>query len=217
MSQPFPRRTALKSLGVSGALIGLSADEIAAQDAVAASNGNEGQSNHSVPVVNWSDTHDRIWLAGNCWANPMEDWRIVDGAAECQTTGGDRNVHLITHQLTDANAGFETSVVVSRVAVGKTSDSVGFKVGVKSDINEYRSNSFAKSGVKIGLLDGEMIVGRASQKIEGIDDVQGQDLLLHLKGAPSKGKYKLTLAVFDDSGNQLGELAATVPERGRHL
>jgi hypothetical protein len=24
----------------------------------------------------WSRTHDRIWLGGEFWANPMEDWRV---------------------------------------------------------------------------------------------------------------------------------------------
>ncbi|MCA9049186.1 MAG: twin-arginine translocation pathway signal, partial [Planctomycetaceae bacterium] len=46
-------------------------------------------------------THDRVWLGEHFWANPMEDWRIADGAAEVQSGGGDRNVHLITHQLTN--------------------------------------------------------------------------------------------------------------------
>ena len=91
MSNSVPRRSALKALGASGALMGLSEN-------AAANQADNSVRDSLEPVVHWSDTHDRIWLAGNCWANPMEDWMIRDGAAECLTTGGDRNIHLITHQ-----------------------------------------------------------------------------------------------------------------------
>ena len=61
----------------------------------------DGAGPHTVTRVDrWQRTHDRVWLGERFWANPMEDWRVVDGAAEVQTSGGDRNVHLITHRLT---------------------------------------------------------------------------------------------------------------------
>ena len=47
----------------------------------------------------WDVCNDRVWLGEDYWANPMEGWRIVDGAAECQTGGGDRNIHLIRHGI----------------------------------------------------------------------------------------------------------------------
>ncbi|MEQ1841468.1 MAG: hypothetical protein ABL994_13755, partial [Verrucomicrobiales bacterium] len=30
----------------------------------------------------WDRTGDRVFLGGDFWANPMEDWRIKDGWAE---------------------------------------------------------------------------------------------------------------------------------------
>jgi hypothetical protein len=38
----------------------------------------------------WARTHDRVWLGGDYWANPMEDWQIADGGAECHSLGGNR-------------------------------------------------------------------------------------------------------------------------------
>ena len=29
----------------------------------------------------WSPTHDRVWLVGDFWANPMDDWQITDETA----------------------------------------------------------------------------------------------------------------------------------------
>lgn len=34
-------------------------------------------------LVDWTDTNDRVFLSGDCWANPMEDWKVADGTAEC--------------------------------------------------------------------------------------------------------------------------------------
>lgn len=212
MSQPLPRRAALKSLGVGSTLIGLQTGESQAQTSQAdPSNTSAPDARKSAATVNWSDTHDRIWIAENCWANPMEDWRIVDGAAECQTTGGDRNIHLITHQITDPKSAFEMSVSVARVAKGKKENSVGFKVGVHSDINEFRSNAFAKSGIRIGLVDDQMIVARAQEPIQGVADVQSEDLTLKVVGTPKKNQYELTLTVSGIDGKIIGSLTSNVP------
>lgn len=201
MSNSVPRRSALKALGASGALMGLSEN-------AAANQADNSVRDSLEPVVHWSDTHDRIWLAGNCWANPMEDWMIRDGAAECLTTGGDRNIHLITHQLTDPGKSFETSVVVSRVAVAGKDDGVGFKVGVKSDINDHRANVFAKSGVKAGLINGKLTINRKSKAIEGAADPQS--VLLKLSGRPSGDSVELTLTATSSEGQTLGSLTTTV-------
>ena len=69
-----------------------------------------GGSSAGARIDRWDQTHDRVWLGERFWANPMEDWRVVDGAAEVQTSGGDRNVHLITHRLTGERGRFRMSV-----------------------------------------------------------------------------------------------------------
>jgi hypothetical protein len=209
MSKPLPRRSALKTLGASGALIGI-ADTAGGQQAE--NKASASQAVDGAAVVNWSDTHDRVWLAGNCWANPMEDWRIRDGAAECLTTGGDRNIHLITHQLTDPSKPFRTSVIVSQVEVAGKDDGVGFKVGVKSDINEYRSNVFAKSGVKAGLADGKLFINRKSVDVD--EAKRPESVRLTLVGKPAGDKVELTLTAESADGKAWGEVTASVPSQG---
>ena len=206
MTNHLPRRSALKTIGASGALIGLSDSASAQVDQPAT------PADSVEPTVNWSDTHDRIWLAGNCWANPMEDWRIRDGAAECLTTGGDRNIHLITHQLTDPSQSFRMSVVVSQVEIAGADDGVGFKVGVKSDINEHRSNVFAKSGVKAGLKEGALVINRKSQPIQGADSPQGIKLIL--VGTPAGAQVRLKLSAENSEGKLLGSIQTTVAAEG---
>ena len=170
----------------------------------------EKKASKSSVVGRWNKTHDRIWLGEDFWANPMEDWRIVNGAAECQTTAGDRNIQLVTHQLTNTKASFNMSVRVSQVELKQQDGGVGFRVGVKSDLNEYRSNCFAKSGIKAGLVDGTLVIGKKKQKLNAPVDVK--NCVLSLIGKPQGEKYALTLIVSDPvSDKTLGSLTQTFP------
>ena len=49
----------------------------------------------------WHDSPDRVWLGAEFWANPLQDWRVQNGRAECANPAIDRNVHLLTYQLND--------------------------------------------------------------------------------------------------------------------
>jgi alkaline phosphatase D len=195
------RRNALKVIGASSSLLAISGSSQSA-DAV---DGDAAPFSSS-----WDKTHDRVWLGGDVWANPMEDWRVVDGAAECQTTGGNRNVHLVTHQLTNPKGAFKTSVVVTQLEVKKTDGGVGFKIGIKSDLNEFRSNCFAKNGTRAGLVDGSLVLAGKSKKIAA--DFKLKNVQLVLTGSPSGDNYQLNLEASDASGNQLGSISVSTSQ-----
>jgi alkaline phosphatase D len=161
-------------------------------------------------VGSWGTTHDRVWLGEDFWANPMEDWRIVDGAAECQTTGGDRNIHLITHQVTNLAGSFSMSVEIEEVVAGKVKGGAGFKVGIRSDINEYRSNSFARNGIIAGLVGDSLVLGRKKQALA--DGAATKMFSLHLSGqAAEGGRFALKLTATDKAGKDIGTVSFNVP------
>lgn len=159
-------------------------------------------------VGGWSRAHDRVWLGEDVWANPMEDWRIVDGAAECQTSGGDRNIQLLTHQLTDPDAPLGMSVNVERVEVAGQDGGAGFRVGVRSDIDEHRSNCFAKGGMAVGLIDGKLVIGRKSKQLQAAPEGA---YVLELTGQPQGDQCALTLVAKSPGGDVLGTLSHSVP------
>jgi len=97
--------------------------------------------------------HDRVWLGSDVWANPMEDWRVIDGAAECQSLGSNRSIHSITHQITNPVNFFAMAVRVQQVGSKGTDGGAGFRIGIRSEINEYRSNCFAAKGVNAGVTE----------------------------------------------------------------
>lgn len=196
------RRNALKTFGAAAALASISTERTVGSTPLDAGT--------DCP---WSKTHDRIWLGGAYWANPMEDWRISDGAAECQSTAGGRNVHLITHQITEPTLGFETSVTIRQVEKKRVDGGAGFRVGIKSELNEYRSNAFASGGVIAGLVDGKLRLHRKSLDSK-IDPTQDVDLRLVAEavrdsaGGPGN-KVRLVLSAI--SGATREQLSVTVP------
>ncbi|MGI9470224.1 MAG: alkaline phosphatase D family protein [Rubripirellula sp.] len=196
------RRFALKLLAVSSAWLGLQkSSEAQESQSVETSRSNEDST-----TVSWSDTHDRVWLDARIWANPMEDWRVVDGAAECQSTGGNRNLHLITHQLTNPRGTLQMEVTLRQVDRPKTDGGAGFRIGTKSELNEFRSNCFASGGIDAGLIDGKLVLGRtrgdATIKVD-------QETRLTLTGENQQGRYALTLIASDADGKEIDRVTNT--------
>ena len=138
----------------------------------------------------------------------MEDWRVVDGAAECQTTGGNRNLHLITHQWTDPTGWMDMSVLLRKIGGRSKEAGAGFRIGTKSELNEYRSNCFAKGGVDAGIVEDKLVLGR--EQGNAVIDVS-EDTVLRLAGQDKNGNVQLTLTAETVSGQQLDRLIATVP------
>jgi len=181
----IPRRLALKLMTAGSGLLGLQtgSQEVEARESTDVA---------MKPVGNWSRTPDRVWLGEEFWANPMEDWKIVNGAAECQSAAGNRSVHLVTHQLTDPESTFRMSVRVSRADTGAKDGGAGFRIGVSSDINEYRSNCFAPGGITAGLTSNALVLGGKRQELE--EPVGKEPVTLEVSGAPSGNQYELTLS-----------------------
>ncbi len=154
--------------------------------------------------INWSDTFDRTFLSGDCWANPMEDWRVVDGAAECSSDGIFRNVQLLTHQLTNPQGRFLMSVKISQVQSDANDHGVGFQIGVRSELNEYRSNAFSRNGIPVGIAGGRLKIGNQSVAAQGL--ANPQDVTLSLSGSPDGDSYSLTLTATASDGTEISTL-----------
>ncbi|MFG0254680.1 MAG: DUF1080 domain-containing protein, partial [Rhodopirellula sp. JB053] len=136
----YNRRQSLKLLGaLSGTMV---APAIAEEGQSAGSHESTGLDVNSHQST-WQQDLDRIWLGAKYWANPMENWAVVDGAAELVSAAGYRNVHLLTHQLTNPAGSFRMQAAVSEVQHGDVDSSVGFLIGVRSELNELKSNCFA--------------------------------------------------------------------------
>lgn len=155
----------------------------------------------------WHKTYDRVWLGGEYWANPMEDWCVKNGAAECLGRGGNRSIHSLTHQLTSPQGGFEMSVVVERLEQNNNDGGAGFRLGVRSEIDDYRSNVFVQSGYDMGIRHDQLVLGDKTRAL-------GADInkcLLKLTATPQVGATHLLLEAYHaDNKHPIARLESLV-------
>ncbi|MCB1062392.1 MAG: alkaline phosphatase D family protein [Verrucomicrobiae bacterium] len=196
MKQDITRRTALKWTAAAAAGMGIRPGNASAA---------------TKTTDSWSQTHDRVWIGGDYWANPMEDWRVADGAAECLSLGGNRSIHSITHQLTNPAAGFSMSVGVRQLETKGKDGGAGFRIGIRSELNEYRSNCFVGKGVNAGIANDQLVLGSKTTPLTAPGDLsKGVDL--HLTATSEGNQIALTLvAKSPESGALLGEVSQKIP------
>ena len=159
----------------------------------------------------FKNTHDRVWLGEEYWANPMEDWLVRDSRIVCIRNEANRNVHLLTHGLSaaDPKASFAVSV---RMGIEENSKrgSAGFMVGViDQETRDPRASLLMGKGLVAGVkTNGKLFIGKDESR-EALASLK--DLTLRLEAAPSKKKgfHTLRLLVFDGgTGKELSRLSS---------
>lgn len=191
MNKNISRRTGLKLI-TAGTLAGLTGREYADAAPKAATD-------------SWAKTNDRVFLGGDFWANPMEDWRVSEGGAECLNMGAGRSVHSLTHQVTK-NGAFSMSVILTRLEVKGSDGGAGFRIGVRSELNEHRSNCFVVRGLDAGWQGDQLILGSKSAPVK--DGSALKQVRLTLKGAPEGDKCVLTLTANSaETGDEIGTIS----------
>jgi len=156
----------------------------------------------------WSKDITRIWIGPEYWANPLQDWQLKNGRIECVTSGGDRNVYLLTHELNNKPGFFRMSVRIGQlVGSGKLDEGwVGFKIGVRGEFNDYRDNAVHGKGLIAGMTtNGQLFIG----SLEGADKVISapfQNIRLEILAKLSDGKYDVTLTAYDKKEKKLSQV-----------
>ncbi|MEL6895450.1 MAG: alkaline phosphatase D family protein [Planctomycetota bacterium] len=199
MTHPVNRRRAIQTLAAGATIAGASGTVESDASAAAATSSQPAKPSDVSRVDNWNRCLDRVFLGGDLWANPMEDWSVQSGRAVVGNGGGFRNIQLLTHQLTNTAGELHMSVEIETVQYRKTGGGAGFRVGVRSEINEVRSNCFAKNGWSIGIIDGHLRVGptkgdaidpaipRVRLEVHGVPIGDGRQMQITLRAlAPGK-------------------------------
>lgn len=156
----------------------------------------------TVQIDGWSKMHDRVFLGGGVWANPMEDWCVKDGWATCLNTGPGRNIQSLLYQLTDAGKPFTISTELQRPDGLKNDSGAGLRIGIKADIDDHRAACFASGGVIAGIKGDTLKLGSTTAKIDG---AVPKHFMLMLAGQPAGKQVELTLSAVDPkSGDAVG-------------
>jgi alkaline phosphatase D len=169
----------------------------------------------------WGQINDRVWLGPEYWANPMEDWRIQDGRLECITGGPNRNVHVLVCELGQKAARWEMSVRCGRMGTEAQAGSVGFRLGITDEIDDYRARCLKGKGLDLGLNhQGKLFIGATRSKTS-LADTYLNDVLLRVV-AQANGSLKLqardpdTTEVLDTLSKRVGALAGNIALVNNH-
>ena len=163
-------------------------------------------------TINWNQTPNQPWLGKTLWANPMEDWHVKQNRIECLSGAANRNIHILTRELTLGAGSFETAVTVGLLEKKNGLGAAGFAIGIQDEIDDYRARCLKGKRIECGLqTNGVLFLGAKNQKLDISWD--NSDIRLVLKGAVTKQQGTLTLQAIDAKNNQpLGKpLTLNVP------
>ena len=155
---------------------------------------------------NFRNTHDRVWLGEEYWANPMEDWAIENGRAVCLRSGANRNIHLLTYGLSERGKAFGASVRLGILKDSPKNGSAGFSIGIMDqETRDPRASLLYGKGLVAGVkANGKLFIGEklAEQALPSLED-----LTLRLEVSPSKRKGFHSLRILAFEGGTEKELA----------
>ncbi len=158
----------------------------------------------------FKNTVDRVWIGADYWANPMEDWSIAEGRLECRG-GGNRNVALLTRLVTGEGA-FRMAVTCSPLSESRAAGTVGFRIGIRDEVEDYRAAALRGKGLDVGIDTGTntLFIGKQSDgKLP--DSASDTDWTLVLTGTPKGDRVKLVLSCLDSNGKLQNSMDVTVP------
>ncbi|HET9177241.1 MAG TPA: twin-arginine translocation signal domain-containing protein [Terriglobia bacterium] len=203
MARRINRRSFLKKS--SGAALGATAASLLGPSRAA---GAAENSFHS----SWPQQAERPWAGPEYWTNPLQDWRIRDGRLECVGAGGDRNVFLLTHEVSSREGSLAMGVRLGRLESSERQEEgfAGFRVGIKSFVDDYRARAIHGRGMNAGVTaEGQLFIGEVEQSAQRVP--LDQELRLSFEARPSGSRYTVTLGAEDAKGKKLAQIARQVP------
>jgi alkaline phosphatase D len=161
----------------------------------------------------WPPQVERPWPGPEYWSNPLEDWRIRRGRLECFRAGGDRNVFLLTRMVAERQGTLTMSVRFGLLEGGAEKldqGFVGFRVGIKSFVDDYRARAVHGRGMNAGVAgDGRLFIGKLEGRAPRISLRQSSRLTLQARA--SAHNYLVSLCATGSRGEELGEITRQVP------
>jgi hypothetical protein len=163
-------------------------------------------------AISWPVGVSRPWVGADLWANPAEDWVVKAGRAENTFPGGNRNLTVLTAELTKEAAPFTLRCRLDQISMMSPMPGfAGFQVGLAADSGDYREAAIMGTGLSAGIkADGTLFINQTLGTGAKIP-TPFRLVTLELKGEPAgDGLYRLSLGGSSSSGETLGTVATEV-------
>ena len=159
----------------------------------------------------WPREAERPWPGPEYWPNPLQDWRIRQGRLECFSPGGDRNVSLLTREVAGRSGDLTLGVRLGQIEAAPLARGfAGFRLGIRSEINDYRAAAIYGRGMNAGInSDGRLFIGAIEDSAPRIDLTQ--EIHLQLYARPSPAGYAVTLRATSLKKGRGSETTREIP------
>ena len=159
----------------------------------------------------------RVWIGPQYWANPLQDWQLNNGQIECITSGGLRNIFILTKEIGAQAGDFSMNVKVKNINTPQDSLSegwIGFEIGIQGEFNDYRDNAVRGRGFPVGITTGgELFIGKLDEERKADADISLEELVIDIQALEqTNGKYSIVLNVEDINGRAYSIKRENIPE-----
>jgi alkaline phosphatase D len=162
----------------------------------------------------WPVDASRPWVGRDYWANPLQDWHLRNGLLECQVAGGDRNVYLLTREVSPRSGDLHVSVTLGRLAgdTGPLGEGyVGFRLGIRGAFADYRDSAVRGAGLNVGVAgDGRLFIGALEDDAPRVSSLDRR-LVLHFRAEPVGASSRLSLSATHEGGATVTLTRENVP------
>ena len=209
MKKQLDRRTFLKQAG-STAIGAAALSRSVPSFADAPPPADSPQSNPSFQSE-WAETLHRPWPGPEYWANPMQDWHLSEGRLECHSPGGDRNVVLLTREVSARDGDLELDVRMGKIGdAAPTEGFAGFRIGIQQPLGDYRATALYGRGMNAGVdADGRLFIGTVESSAARVS--LNSELHLQLRAQRSASGYAVVLRATSVHGGHSAEVTKNVP------
>ena len=156
----------------------------------------------------------RPWPGKDFWANPAEDWIVSKGRLENIFSGGNRNLVLLTAEMTAEAQPFTARVHLDQISYELFGEGfAGFQIGLQGVSGDFREAALEGTGFAAGIdLEGRPFIGNVKADQPPLP-LPLRGLVLELKGEPAGSEsYALSLMVQTESGDILATVKAPAVE-----
>jgi len=153
----------------------------------------------------WPTNVNRTFIGPDYWTNRLQDWQLKDGRLECVFAGPNRNVNLITRQLSETPGDFQMSVLVGPLEEKAPVNWSGFRFGIQGYFDDYRDSAARGEGIDAGITgDGRLFINDPESPDNPKTSSGEEGILLVLKAEQAGDNYQVELAAFEPGKQQAG-------------
>lgn len=156
---------------------------------------------------NFNKINNRVWIAEDFWAIPMEDWQVNNGRLECTGKELNSRLNLLAYVLNDSESDFNLTFKMGLIHKGENEGTAGIRIGAREkDKADVKADCFFGSGINGGIsTSGFAFLDQ--QRVDLPVNFDWKEFNISLTGEKKSGSYKITMKIIQPDRSTAAELS----------